>query len=319
MADDRTNTPTVKFNVGGKAYETSRRLILQHKDTMLARLVLDGQADLTKPIFIDRNGTTFGFVLDYLRYGHITLPMTVSKEMFLLDMDFYGIVRDESKVKASADETFSPSRARSLSLDGSPTRHEGPLTPRGITMNPPTTDHAYYHADDDFDGANLDRHWTTNESDEEVYDGNDYADLIVSILKRRWQGEAGDEDDDIIADIIEQQRNLMRRADDRDDMLGTSIITEEIDPDRDDVLGTRTITEETFRVIVPGTVAPGEIFMVFIPDEPFMVYAGGRSMCVRCPENTMPGEVVQVKVPVLNSIKAIEPMPRSPRSSPPAR
>jgi hypothetical protein len=105
MADDHNNTPTVKFNVGGKAYETSRSLFLQHEDAMLVRLVSDTrQVDQTKPIFIDRNGTTFKFVLDYLRYGRITLPMTVSREMFLLDMDFCGIVHQEGTVKTSAEE-----------------------------------------------------------------------------------------------------------------------------------------------------------------------------------------------------------------------
>ena len=104
MADDHTNTPTVKFNVGGKAFETSRSLILQHEGTFLAFLVSEWQIDHTKPIFIDKNGTTFDFVLDYLRYGRITLPMTISKEMFLLDMDFYGIAHEEGTVKTSIDE-----------------------------------------------------------------------------------------------------------------------------------------------------------------------------------------------------------------------
>jgi hypothetical protein len=105
MADDHTNSPTVTFDVGGKLFKTSRSLILQHEDTMLARLVSDTwQVDKTKPIFIDRNGTTFESILDYLRHGRITLPMTVSKEMFLLDMDFYGITHEEGSVKASTDE-----------------------------------------------------------------------------------------------------------------------------------------------------------------------------------------------------------------------
>ena len=104
MVDDTKITPTVKFNVGGKAFETARSLLLQHEDTMLARLVSDTwQEDPTKPIFIDRNGSTFDFVLDYLRYGSITLPMTVSKEMFLRDMDFYGIVHVEGTVKTSSE------------------------------------------------------------------------------------------------------------------------------------------------------------------------------------------------------------------------
>jgi hypothetical protein len=32
------------------------------------------------------------------------LPMTISKEMFLLDMDFYGIAHEEGTVKTSIDE-----------------------------------------------------------------------------------------------------------------------------------------------------------------------------------------------------------------------
>jgi hypothetical protein len=104
MLDDTKITPTVKFDVGGKVFKTARSLILQHEDTMLARLVSDTwQEDPTKPVFIDRDGDTFRSVLDYLRYGSITLPMTVSKEMFLRDMDFYGIVHHEGTVKTSSE------------------------------------------------------------------------------------------------------------------------------------------------------------------------------------------------------------------------
>ena len=67
LADDDTNTKTVKFNVGGKANETSRSLFLWHEDTMLARLVSDRQMDPTETIFIDRDGEIFRFVLNFLR------------------------------------------------------------------------------------------------------------------------------------------------------------------------------------------------------------------------------------------------------------
>jgi hypothetical protein len=104
MVDDTKVTPTVMFNVGGKAFETARSLFRQHEDTMLARLVSDTwQEDPTKPIFIDRDGDTFRSVLDYLRYGSITLPMTVSKETFLRDMNFYGIVHVEGTVKTTSE------------------------------------------------------------------------------------------------------------------------------------------------------------------------------------------------------------------------
>ena len=79
-------------------------------------------------------------------------------------------------------------------------------------MNPPTTD---ANSNDDDDDTNLDPH-RTDERDKKA-DGSNDDDLIASIFKHRtanplpdgshkhhqWQGEARDEDDDIITDIIE--------------------------------------------------------------------------------------------------------------------
>ena len=52
------------------------------------------------------------------------------------------------------------------------------------------------------------------------------------------------------------------------------------------------ITEETFRITIPENLVPGEKFTVF---------AGGRNVNVRCPENTKPGDQLQIKLPVLNT------------------
>ena len=82
---------TVRFDVGGHLYRVSKSLIEQHDDTMLARLVSDtwlSNPDAT--IFIDRDGESFKYVLYYMRYGKVSLPITVSREMFLLDMEYYG-------------------------------------------------------------------------------------------------------------------------------------------------------------------------------------------------------------------------------------
>ena len=104
MVDDSVSMPTVTFDVGGKVFKTARSLFLQHEDTMIARLVSDTwQADPNKPVFIDRNGDTFGYFLDYLRYGSITLPIAVSKDMFLRDLDFYGILPRKGTVKTSSE------------------------------------------------------------------------------------------------------------------------------------------------------------------------------------------------------------------------
>ena len=105
MTDKQSTTPqTVGFNVGGKLVETSRSLIDEHLDTMLARLVSDTwQEDPTKSVFIDRDGDIFAQVLNYLRYGSIVLPDKIVKEMFLRDMDYYGIIPAEGTVQTSSE------------------------------------------------------------------------------------------------------------------------------------------------------------------------------------------------------------------------
>lgn len=43
------------------------------------------------PVFIDRNGDRFQYVLDYMRDGKkLSLPVTISKEAFLNDLKYYG-------------------------------------------------------------------------------------------------------------------------------------------------------------------------------------------------------------------------------------
>jgi hypothetical protein len=108
-----TMAETVQFDVGGKVFRVARSLIEQHDQTMLARLVSErwqtqcgGKKDgrETKPIFIDRNGDNFGFVLDYLRYGKVNLPCLVPKENFLRDLDYFGVavVKDDDTVRSDS-------------------------------------------------------------------------------------------------------------------------------------------------------------------------------------------------------------------------
>lgn len=97
---------TVRFNVGGKHFEVSRSLITEQTkpDTMLARLVSDtwtwqaSSKDSSKPLFNDRDGDHFRHVLNYSRYGRVTLSHTISKHGFLQDMDSFGIPAGEGTV-----------------------------------------------------------------------------------------------------------------------------------------------------------------------------------------------------------------------------
>ncbi|KAL7550700.1 hypothetical protein ACHAWF_013920 [Thalassiosira exigua] len=67
---------------------------------MIGRLVLEAwQEDPKETVFIDRNGDTFAYVLDYLRYGSINLPITIPKTTFDRDIDYYGIKAAEGTIK----------------------------------------------------------------------------------------------------------------------------------------------------------------------------------------------------------------------------
>ena len=91
-AEDAKKRDTIRFSLRGQYFEVSRFLFEPHPETMLARLVSDTER-LSNPnttIFIDRDGERFKYVLDFLSYGKVSLPLTVSRDMFLLDMGYYG-------------------------------------------------------------------------------------------------------------------------------------------------------------------------------------------------------------------------------------
>jgi len=90
--------PTVRLNVGGHLYEVPRSLFDLYPESMLARLLDDtwrsGNDDdsSNETIFVDRNGERFQYVLDLLRDGRVFLPLTVSKEAFLVDLEYFGLL-----------------------------------------------------------------------------------------------------------------------------------------------------------------------------------------------------------------------------------
>ena len=85
-------TKVVKFNIGGQRYEVSRSLLDMHPESMLAKSASEQwQEDPEAEIFIDRNGLRFQYVLDYLRDGSVTLPITESKEQLVKELEYYNI------------------------------------------------------------------------------------------------------------------------------------------------------------------------------------------------------------------------------------
>ncbi len=96
---------TIKFNVGGMKYEISKSLLDLHPNTMLARSASEQwQKDANSEIFIDRDGTLFQFVLNYLRDGSMYLPVTVRKAAVLNELKYYG-VEDICEEKIDVSQT----------------------------------------------------------------------------------------------------------------------------------------------------------------------------------------------------------------------
>lgn len=88
-------TTTTKFNVGGTMYEVSQSLLNQFSNTMLARAASDmwnntkkpnnnnSNSTTNDPIFINRDGERFKYVLDYMRDNKIVIPLSsITKEAF---------------------------------------------------------------------------------------------------------------------------------------------------------------------------------------------------------------------------------------------
>ena len=101
---------TVNLNVGGHCFKTSVQTLTKDPNTMLAAM-FSGKFEM-KPcedgaFFIDRDGTHFRFILNYLRTGKLTLPegATFLKEL-LEEAEFYQIqgIMDELRASEPAFE-----------------------------------------------------------------------------------------------------------------------------------------------------------------------------------------------------------------------
>jgi len=108
---------TVNLNVGGHCFKTSVQTLTKDSNTMLAAM-FSGKFE-TKPcedgaFFIDRDGTHFRFILNYLRTGKLTLPegATFLKEL-LEEAEFYQIqgIIDELGVSEPSVQASKPAQS----------------------------------------------------------------------------------------------------------------------------------------------------------------------------------------------------------------
>ena len=97
--EEEEDRKIVKFNVGGTRYEVAPSLIEMHPDTMLGKIVSkEWQNDPSAEIFIERNGSRFKYVLDYLRDGKVYVSIDMCKKAILDEMDYFGISYEEGAI-----------------------------------------------------------------------------------------------------------------------------------------------------------------------------------------------------------------------------
>ena len=84
---------TVVLNVGGSRFEVPQLTLARYPDSMLAKLVSEQwrPEDPSQPVFVDRDGQRFQFVLDFLRDGVVHLPHSVSEEALRVDFAYLGL------------------------------------------------------------------------------------------------------------------------------------------------------------------------------------------------------------------------------------
>lgn len=93
----------VTFDVGGKIYQVSRTLVEAFPETMLYAPASDRWTNgCIDPIFIDRNGERFQYLLDYMRDNEVHLPWSIPKQALSNDFTYYGFQVDTNRIKCAA-------------------------------------------------------------------------------------------------------------------------------------------------------------------------------------------------------------------------
>jgi len=88
---DNGGRKTIRYNVGGQIFEVSHAAVNRHPTTIMAKKAVEfSQNGSAAAIFIDGNAERFGYVLDYLRCGHVVLPSNIPKAVLLQDLNYYG-------------------------------------------------------------------------------------------------------------------------------------------------------------------------------------------------------------------------------------
>ena len=98
----------VKLNVGGSKFETTLSTLTRHPDSMLA-VMFSGRHEVPQDddgyVFIDRDGTHFRIILNFLRTGALDVPTSQKAASELTrELQYYQL--DTSSTTASTPGSF---------------------------------------------------------------------------------------------------------------------------------------------------------------------------------------------------------------------
>ncbi|XP_052199531.1 BTB/POZ domain-containing protein At2g24240-like [Diospyros lotus] len=110
----------VKFNVGGKIFETTATtLAIAGRNSFFGAMFDEDwnlQTDNSEERFIDRNPDCFAILLDLLRTGELYIPQNIPEKLLYREAQFYGLL---DHVRAAKWGQFDGNRLRfSLSIAG---------------------------------------------------------------------------------------------------------------------------------------------------------------------------------------------------------
>lgn len=107
-------SPFVVIDVGGRPFKLMRATVLKHPASTLAKVIsgLDTSSALEEAgtYYFDRNPEYFAVIADYMRTGKTFLGPNLSKEMFEVEAEFWGVtgLTDNSKATKVVPEAPKP-------------------------------------------------------------------------------------------------------------------------------------------------------------------------------------------------------------------
>ena len=107
-------SPFVAIDVGGRTFKLMRTTVLKHPASTLAKVISgsDTSSALEEggTFYFDRNPDYFTVIADFMRSGKTFLPPNLSKEMFAVEAEFWGVegLIDNSKATQEVPETSKP-------------------------------------------------------------------------------------------------------------------------------------------------------------------------------------------------------------------